>query len=93
MLKDVVAILEQRGGQYGQKYVNFDVTADMWSSQLTHWFGTPIRVTRRQVAMMMECHKVARQTTSPIYVEDNYDDTAGYAEIAREMHVEEESQT
>lgn len=71
-------LVAERGEHYGDPIANHDRIAALWSAYL----GTKVRA--HDVALCMVLVKVSRSKVDPKYG-DNYDDIAGYAQVAREV--------
>lgn len=73
-----MSIVDERSQHYGDPGPNMERTAELWSAYL----GVPL--TAHDVSMCMILVKVSRARVS--FHPDNYDDIAGYAEIAKGVH-------
>lgn len=67
----------ERDVQYGSPEDNFKIIANLWSIYLSGKDGD-IRISPKDVAMMMSLLKIARIRTG-VFSEDSYIDLAGYA--------------
>lgn len=73
-LSAAAPIVQERGEHYGDPVVNWTRIAKLWSAFLGH------EVTPHDAAVCMILMKVSR-TKQGIHI-DNYEDMAGYADIA-----------
>jgi len=78
VLKEAIAVIEQREQQHGTKHDVFDATRRLWSAYLN------IPVTAEQVAQMMVLLKIARSRNGAFNPDDHVD-AVGYAALAGEM--------
>ena len=81
----VKCVCKDREGQYGSPENSFNEIAKLW----TVWLG--IRVTPRDVAVMMTMLKIARIKTGH-FKEDSYIDACGYLACAAEIQALETDQ-
>ena len=85
MSKYTNKVLEDRESQYGDPAVNLGCAANLISHYMGGKLGAtkePVMMGPHDVAMIMCLLKIARIATGPQYVEDNYEDLQGYAELA-----------
>lgn len=81
-LREVAAIVDQRGKSYGSSRENFGRIAELWTS----YKGT--KFSREDVAILFILAKVARLVETPGH-KDSLLDIAGYAALAIEAEQEE----
>ena len=77
LLETALATVIDRGGNYGDVYINHERIAVMW----TVIFGVEVKAA--QVAMAMTALKLARLVETPDH-QDSWIDIAGYAAIGSE---------
>lgn len=76
-----------RADQNGDKVINHDNIARLWSGYLTNKFRANIILNTADVALLMVLLKVAR-TQHGRFNEDDYTDICGYGGIAGELKEE-----
>lgn len=86
MLQKAIAIVNDRGEQYGSAKTNMDRVAGMWST----WLHLPITAT--DVAIMHILAKMARIESNGGDHDDSWIDIAGYAAVGCEVANEGEDQ-
>jgi hypothetical protein len=79
LLQDALALIHERGMQYGHPAIQMDRIAKLWSAYL----GYPI--TSNQVAGCMVMLKLSRSVESPEII-DHYQDAIAYVAISKTCH-------
>lgn len=91
-------LLAERGNRYGDVRNNMVCASDLYSTLLNSLYGNKSFNLEEwdsrdadgwKGCMQMICHKLARIVTGDITYRDNYDDIAGYAELARKIAMKE----
>lgn len=91
ILNDALRIINgERQNQYGNPEDSFAIIASLWRTYLTARNVKRIRISSKDVAMMMTLMKIAREVGGSGKA-DNFIDAAGYIGLAADMSDDSDS--